>query len=216
MTIKRWTREDYDNSDDEISIDGGDGDEDDSDDGDEFDDHIVYLKEEMLMILNNDPSLTKLEVGYKEDEEGEDFSYFHPPGNDWLALGKAVGNNRHLLEISVDKISATTKRLMEFLPGLSLNRSIKKMTITDWDLSVIEVQSNLIRFLNDNQALESLNVWTRRGEVGDVSDMVSTKRSNSAFIWIADCSSSSLEALLGCSSNIGTHTLSNPTTTGST
>ena len=198
LTIKRWTSEDYDNSDDEISIDGGDGDEDDSDDGDEFDDHIVYLKEEMLMILNNDPSLTKLEIGYNE-VGGEDFSYFHPPGNDWLALGKAVGNNRHLLEISVDKISATTKRLMEFLPGLSLNRSIKKMTITDWDLSVIEVQSNLIRFLNDNQALESLNVWTRRGEVGDVSDMVSTLRSFKSLkeIKTAYCVDNAIEALIG-------------------
>jgi len=184
----------------------GDGDEDDSDDGDEFDDHIVYLKEEMLMILNNDPSLTKLEVGYNEDGEGEDFSYFHPPGNDWLALGKAVGNNWHLLEISVDKISATTKRLMEFLPGLSLNRSIKKMTITDWDLSVIEVQSNLIRFLNDNQALESLNVWTRRGEGGDVSDMVSTLRSFKSLKEIkfvinfgrtAYCVDNAIEALIG-------------------
>ena len=151
-------REDYDNSDDEISIDGGDGDEDDSDDGDEFDDHIVYLKEEMLMILNNDPSLTKLEVGYNEDGEGEDFSYFHPPGNDWLALGKAVGNNRHLLEISVDKRFIFTERLLEFLSGLSMNRSIKKLTITGWDLSVVEVRSNLIRFFNENQAFESLTI----------------------------------------------------------
>jgi hypothetical protein len=169
--------------DDDISIiDGGDDDGISIDGGDKYgngkdDENIVYLEKEMLMILNNDPSLTTLEVGYKEDEEGEYFSYFHPPGNDWLALGKAVGNNSHLQEISVDISSATTEQFWEFVPGLSLNRSIKKLTITDWDISVVGVQYNLIRFFNDNQAFESLNVETRRREGEGVSAMVFALRS---------------------------------------
>ena len=91
-----------------------------------------------------------------------------------VALGMAVGNNRHLLELSVDKRSIQTESLLEFLPGLSLNRSIKELTITGWDLSVVEVRSNLIRFFNDNQAFESLTIIVpRRGEGDSLESMSS-------------------------------------------
>jgi hypothetical protein len=200
--------EEEDSNDDEISIDGGDDDGISIDGGDEYgngqdDDNIVYLEKEMLMILNNDPSLTKLEVGYKEDIEGDHFCYFHPPGNDWLALGKAVGNNSHLQEISVDISSVTTLRLREFVPGLSLNRSIKKMTMTGWDFSVVEVQNNLNRFFNGNHAFESLSV---EEIMENMSDMVLTLRSfnslkeikfNINFGRTAYCVDNAIEALIG-------------------
>jgi len=113
------------------------------------------------MILNNDPGFTHLQLGIG------DYDYFLPPGDDWGILGRAIGNNQCIHKISVYNWRAngqliTTENLVGFLSGFASNRSIRKLSIANWDFSDVGIQDNLIRFFTDNQTIESLIVREKR------------------------------------------------------
>ena len=98
----------------------------------------------------NDPNVYELVVG--------DWCPYQPPGDDWEGFGNAVGRNTNLWEITI--CDMRQERLLSFLPGLALNRSIYKLTIVGMHLSDGEVWvwDNLIPFFNNNQAFECLEV----------------------------------------------------------
>jgi Ran GTPase-activating protein (RanGAP) involved in mRNA processing and transport len=56
----------------------------------------------------------------------------------------------------------TTENLVGFLSGFASNRSIRKLSIANWDFSDVGIQDNLIRFFTDNQTIESLIVREKR------------------------------------------------------
>jgi tetratricopeptide (TPR) repeat protein len=149
------------NDDDSDSNDSHGSDSDgDSDNIEDLD--VVYLEEEMRMILDDDLSFTTLEVGV-----GNNYYYFLPPDYYWGNLGRAIGNNRYLQEMSIYNWRAngqiiTTENLVEFVSGFASNRSIQKLSIADWDFSDVGIQDNLIQFFTDNQTIESLTVREKR------------------------------------------------------
>ena len=106
----------------------------------------------MRMIERNDPTLTELH-GYL------------PPADGWEEFGRAIGKNTHLKEIAflgfdndgVDRDVIPSKDFLNFLLVFALNRSIQKLIFACWDLPDADWRI-LIRFFNDNQASESLEV----------------------------------------------------------
>jgi hypothetical protein len=99
-----------------------------------------------------DPNVTRLEVADFEDHRYvTDYE-----GDDWEGFGNAIGRNTHLEEITIGLM--LQERLLSVLPGLALNRSIKKLKIMGSHLSDGEVWDNLIPFFNNNQAFECLEV----------------------------------------------------------
>ncbi|KAL3769844.1 hypothetical protein ACHAW5_000716 [Stephanodiscus triporus] len=98
------------------------------------------------------PKITQLEVADFEDHRyATDYE-----GDDWEGFGNAIGRNTHLEEITIGLMQQ--ERLLSVLPGLALNRSIKKLNIMGSHLSDGEVWENLIPFFNNNQAFECLEV----------------------------------------------------------
>ena len=110
--------------------------------------------EVMRKIEENDPTFTTLEVG--SSDEG----YILPPGDDWDRFGRATGNNTHLKEMSLHDSDGAIpiEFLLYFLRGCALNRSIQKLSFAGWDLYNEEIMKILIRFFDDNRALECLEV----------------------------------------------------------
>ncbi len=109
------------------------------------------------MIKRNDPTFTKLKI----ESNGE---YHHLPGDDWEALGVAIGGNTNLKEVYI-QFSMRAIPFFDFegfLRGLALNRSIKKLSIAGWDHSDAAVPWNLLtQFLIRNQAFECLEMDLR-------------------------------------------------------
>lgn len=137
-----------------------DEDNDDDHDDDDSDDDSIYnddLREilEMHVIERNDPKLTKLEVGYLYGG-----GYIIPPGDDWAGLGNAIGRNKHLKDLSLYDYDTdiSVEYLLKFLPGLSLNCSIKKLSIGGWNYSDGEVWNYLTQFFKHNHNFECLKV----------------------------------------------------------
>lgn len=118
--------------------------------------HIYrYLDLEMRMVERNDPTLTKLEVGYTHNG-----GYSIPPGDDWAGLGNAIARNIHLKELSLhdNDRDRSVEYLLDILPGLSLNCSIKKLSIGGWNYSNGEVWNYLTQFFKHNHNFECLKV----------------------------------------------------------
>ena len=124
--------------------------DDDSDNsyGEDHDDEYDVMR----MIERNDPTLTELH-GYL------------PPADSLEEFGRAIGKNTHLKEIAflgfdndeVDRDVIPSKDFLNFLLGFALNRSIQKLIFACWDLPDADWRI-LIRFFNDNQASECLEV----------------------------------------------------------
>jgi len=131
-----------------------DDDDDDDDDVNDYDyGHHEIL--ELNMVERSDPKLTKLTVGYMNGG-----GYIIPPGDDWAGLGNAIGRNKYLKELSLYDYDRDTsvKYLLDFLPGLSLNCSIKKLSIGGWNYSDGEVWNHLTQFFKYNK-LNCLKVY---------------------------------------------------------
>ena len=107
-----------------------------------------YLKLQMKMSLieRNSPELTKL--------TGSDSI---PPGDDWAGLGNAIGRIKELVLYDYN-IDIAVEYLLNFLPGLSLNCSIKKLSIGGWNYSDGEVWNYLIQFFKHSHNFECLKV----------------------------------------------------------
>jgi hypothetical protein len=144
----------------EMSSDEDNDDDDDDDyyhDYDDDDEHQInrYLELEMRMVERNDPTLTKLEVGYMHNG-----GYSIPPGDDWAGLGNAIARNKYLKDLSLydNDRDKSVEYLLNFLPGLSLNCSIKKLSIGGWNYSDGEVWNYLTQFFKHNHNFECLKV----------------------------------------------------------
>jgi Ran GTPase-activating protein (RanGAP) involved in mRNA processing and transport len=121
--------------------------------------HHRYLDLEMRMIERNDPKLTRLDVGYLHRG-----AFSVPPGDDWAGLGNAIGRSKHLNELFLydydhDK---SVEYLLNFLPGLALNCSIKKLRIGGWNLSDGEVWNYLTQFFKYNRNFECLIITNQQ------------------------------------------------------
>ena len=144
----------YDDVEDEA---GDDGDRDDDDMA--SDDHDDDGKK----IEDNDPTFTELDVAH----DG-----YLPPVDGWENFGMAIGRNTNLKRISLDNHRPVyiagvyrglppREGLLHFLRGFTMNRSIKKMTLWDWNLSDEELCNRLALFFNNNHEFECLEVVER-------------------------------------------------------
>ena len=64
--------------------------------------------------------------------------YSIPPGDDWAGLEDAIARNTHIKDLSLydNDRDKSVEYLLNFLPGLSLNCSIKKLSIGGWNYSM--------------------------------------------------------------------------------
>jgi hypothetical protein len=148
MTFDSDGEDNYEEEDEEMGSD-----EDNTDDDDEFE-ISRYLDLEMRMLERNDPKLTKLTIGYAYR------GCMIPPGDDWVGIGNAIGRNKHLKGLTLYDYDSdvSVEYLLDFLPGLSLNCSIKRLSIGGWNYSDGEVWNYLTQFFKNNRKFECLKV----------------------------------------------------------
>jgi hypothetical protein len=122
--------------------------EDDEDDVSLEDDEFDNERYEVVMrrVVNNDPTLTSMIVGVNGT-----------PNNHWGSLGRAIGMNPQLTELTLRNGLPTDNLELTFL-GLAMNRSIQTLIF-----EYIQLNDNIIDFLSpflaDNQVFRCLKVY---------------------------------------------------------
>jgi hypothetical protein len=118
---------DEDNSNNDIINDEDDDDEDSRDSYESFDVDDVIRR--IGGREADDYKMSKLTIG-----EG----YYLPHRGDWEVLGRAIGRNAYLREVELYdgcfELKFGKKRLLKFLPGFAMNRSIQKLRFTGLNL----------------------------------------------------------------------------------
>jgi hypothetical protein len=124
--------------------------------------------------VGNDPTFTEIEI-----DNSDDYHDLFGGNLDWGDIGRAVGKNTNLRDISLsydfDDPFGTRKTfddLMKFLTAFAMNQSIRKrkLKIGGWDLDRLSFENSnslfnaLTQFFMNYQAFECLVVETSHND----------------------------------------------------